>query len=48
VRNRLVSREAARLIYGAAIDDELAVDAIATAALRQNLVAQRSKGAASA
>jgi N-methylhydantoinase B len=48
VRNHLVSREAARLIYGAAIDDGLVVDAIATAALRQNLVAQRSKGTAGA
>lgn len=42
VRNRVVSREAARLIYGTVIDDELAVDAAATAELRRTLAAQRS------
>jgi N-methylhydantoinase B len=43
VRHRLVSREAARLIYGAVIDDGFAINDMETAALRKHLVGQRSK-----
>ncbi len=48
VRDHVVSREAARQIYGTVIDDELVVDAVATAGLRQTLVAKRNKGSVSA
>ena len=43
VRHRLVSREAARLIYGAVIDDGFAINDVETSALRKRLVDQRSK-----
>jgi N-methylhydantoinase B len=44
VRERLVSREAARRVYGTVIDEKLVYDAAATAELRRTLIAQRSKG----
>jgi N-methylhydantoinase B len=46
VRDRVVSREAARSVYGTSLTDE-AVDMVATANLRQALVALRSRRAAS-
>jgi N-methylhydantoinase B len=46
VRDKVVSREAARAIYGAVIDEELAHDVVATAALRKTLVSQRRKASA--
>lgn len=41
VRDYVVSREVARLVYGTVISDKLEVDPVGTAELRQNLIAQR-------
>jgi N-methylhydantoinase B len=43
VRNKVVSREAARVVYGTVIDEEFAHDVAATAALRKTLLNQRRK-----
>jgi N-methylhydantoinase B len=43
---RVVSREAARSIYGVVIDDRLALDEKATARLRQTLLDQRRQAIA--
>jgi N-methylhydantoinase B len=43
VRDRLVSAEAARAIYGAVIDDTPALDEAGTAALRNSLLSERRK-----
>jgi N-methylhydantoinase B len=48
VRARLVSREAARRIYGTVIDEHLLCDFAATIELRRNMVAQRRRGVGSA
>jgi N-methylhydantoinase B len=46
VRESLVSREAARLVYGTVIDGEFVVDSGATKALREELRSKRSAGIA--